>query len=205
MSSQVPELTYTGKFTSYSREALMEDVRQLMSEKRWEHVLRVEKTALKLAEFYGENLEKTSIAALTHDIAKERPDEEMRDLIISENLDLDLLTYGNNVWHGPVGANIVQTRYEIMEEDILDAIRHHTVGSPQMCLLEKIIYVADYIEPGRDFPAAEEARRLAFQDLDAAVSYETEKTLEYLIHKKIKIYPKAIETYNHWVATEKEG
>lgn len=202
MKEQLNELTYTGEFTSHSRNDIIEYVKGSISKKRLNHVLSVEKTAVELASHYGENIEKVSIAALVHDIAKERPDEEMRDLIISENMDLELLQYGNNIWHGPAGANIVQTHFGITDEEILNAIRNHTVGSPEMSLVEKIIFVADYIEPGRSFPGVEEARRLAFSNVDSAVSYATEKTLEHLIKNKIQIYPKSIETYNKWVARE---
>lgn len=69
-----------------------------------------------------------------------------------------------------------------------------------MSLLDKIIYVADYIEPGRSFPDVKEAREIAMIDLDEAVAFETKHTLAHLIAQEIKIYPKTIETYNHWVA-----
>ena len=85
-------------------------------------VLRVEKTALKLAEKYHADHEKVSIAALSHDYAKERPDEEMRDLIISEDLDLEMLQYGNNIWHGPIGAVLMKNEYHLEDEEVLEAI-----------------------------------------------------------------------------------
>lgn len=200
MNERSEELVYSVNYITHTRDELIAHLKEAISSKRVEHILGVEKTAVELAAQYGENAEKASIAALLHDFAKERPDEEMRDLIISENMDLELLQFGNNIWHGPTGASLVQTRFGVTDEDILNAIRNHTVGAPEMRLLEKIIYVADYIEPGRHFPGVEEARRLAYTDLDAAVAYATEQTLHHLMEKRAKIYPKAIETYNKWVA-----
>lgn len=197
-------LTYSGTYTSLSREEILEKVSEAISECRFKHVLDVEEAAIALAEKYGEDVEKVSLAALLHDYAKEQSDEEMRDMIISENMDLDLLQYGNNIWHGPVGAILVKKQFGIQDEDILDAIRHHTVGSPSMERLEQIIYVADFIEPGRSFPGVETARELADRSLEEAIAFSTVHTIEHLLEKNVKIYPKAIETYNAW-AVEKRN
>ncbi|OJG09212.1 HAD superfamily hydrolase [Enterococcus aquimarinus] len=171
-----------------------------MSEARFEHVLGVEQSAIALAKRYGCSVEKASIAALTHDYAKERSADEFRFIIENKGFDLNLLRWGNAIWHGLVGAYFVEHELGITDHDILEAIRLHTTGAPQMSLLSKIIYVADYIEPGRDFPGVEEARRLAVLDLNQAVAFETKQTLQYLIGKNVPIYPKTIETYNQWVA-----
>lgn len=197
------EITYSGKYTRLSRKELVEEVSQVLSERRFKHVLGVEEAAVSLADRYGADEEQISIAALTHDYAKEQSDEEMRDMIISENMDLELLQYGNNIWHGPVGAILVKKQFDIQNEDILDAIRHHTVGSPSMDLVEQIIYVADFIEPGRSFPGVETAREIAERDLGEAIAFSTIHTIEHLLEKNVKIYPKAIETYNAWVVERK--
>jgi len=152
-------------YTHAEREALMQKVQMQMSNKRFQHVLGVEKTAVALAEIYGASPIKASIAALTHDYAKERSDDEFIQVIRQNGFDLDLLH-----------------------------------GAADMGLLDKIIYVADYIEPGRNFPGVEEAREIALVDLDKAVAYETKHTLLHLINQEAVIYPKTIETYNHWVA-----
>lgn len=182
-----------------TREALIEKVRGSMSDKRFKHVLGVEETALKLATVYGANLEQASQAALSHDYAKERPDDEMSALIRQQGFDLDLLAYGNQIWHGILGAYLAQEELGIQDEEVLQAIRLHTTGAKEMSLLDKVIYVADFIEPGRVFPGVETARELAFSDLDQAVAFETKQTLTHLINQEVKIYPKTIETYNQWV------
>ena len=187
-------------YTQAERELLMQKVQMQMSQKRFEHVLGVEKTAVALAEKYGASPVKASIAALTHDYAKERCDEEFRLVIRRDGFDLDLLNWNNAIWHGLVGADFVQRELEIDDEEILQAIRLHTTGAAKMSLLDKIIYVADYIEPGRTFPGVVEAREIAMIDLNAAVAYETKHTLLHLIEIEAVIYPKTIETYNFWVA-----
>lgn len=192
-------IEYTGKYTSMTREELIEEVETRLSKKRFNHVLRVEETALELAEQYDVNPEKVSIAALLHDVAKEEPDNEMRDLVISENLDLDLLQYGNQIWHAPVGAVQAKRDFEITDEEIINAIIFHTVGSPEMTAVEKVIFVADYIEPGRDFEEAIEARKLAEKSLEEVIQYKLKSTIIDLIEQNKKIYPKAIDSYNAWI------
>src|SRR5699024_7290016 len=114
--------------------------------------------------------------------------------------DPDLLNWGNFIWHGEVGAEIIQDELKITDEEILNAVRCHTIGAVQMTTLDKIVYVADYVEPGRDFPGANYAREVAFADLDDGVRYETQHTLQYLLENNQKIYPAAILTYNQWNA-----
>jgi len=198
MTTKQP-IEYTDQYTSFSRAELVEKMKEAMSKKRFKHVLRVEETAVALAEKYHADLEKVSLAAILHDMAKELPDEEMRDVIISENLDLELLQFGSAIWHGPVGAVLARRRFDIEDEEILEAITTHTIGAPAMSLLAQIIYVADYIEPGREFDGIEKARELADQSLTKAVKYEVQETIKHLVHQKKKIYPKAIDTYNAWM------
>ena len=189
-------MSWITNYDAAQRELLMQKVQMQMSERRFCHVLGVEETAVALAAKYGADEAKASIAALTHDYAKERPNDEFELIIRRDGFDLALLNYGNEIWHGLVGADIVQREF-------LQAIRVHTTGAAKMSLLDKIIYVADYIEPGRDFPGVKEAREIALVDLDAAVAYETKHTLLHLIEQEHKIYPKTLETYNQWVVNQK--
>ena len=175
--------------TQAERELLMQKVQMQMSQKRFEHVLGVEKRPLPLRKNMVLH-RSASIAALTHDYAKERSDEEFQLVIRRDGFDLDLLNWNNAIWHGLVGADFVQRELEIDDEEILQAIRLHTTGAAKMSLLDKIIYVADYIEPGRTFPGVVEAREIAMIDLDAAVAYETKHTLLHLIETEAVIYPK---------------
>ncbi|HAQ5382412.1 TPA: HD domain-containing protein [Enterococcus faecium] len=193
-------MDYSNEYTAYSRENLMQKIQMRMSEQRFKHVLGVEETAVALAKKYGASPEKASIAALTHDYAKERPDEEFKMVIVRDGFDPELLNYNNAIWHGLVGASFVERELRITDAEILHAIRVHTTGAAKMSLLDKIIYVADYIEPGRDFPGVQDARAIAWADLDEAVAFETKHTLAHLLAQEQQIYPKTIETYNYWVA-----
>lgn len=191
-------MDYSGDFIALDRAGLVALVEEFLSEKRAQHVFRVEETAIELAEKYGESAEKASIAALAHDLCKEMPDDKAMDVIIRENLDLELLEYGNNIWHGPVAAVYLENELSVTDEDILNAVRNHTVGAPKMSLLEQIIFVADYIEPGRNFPGVDEARQLAADNLTKVIDFATYHTLMHLLEKKVKIYPGTIDTYNAW-------
>lgn len=191
-------MTYAD-YLDFSREALLGKIAEQMSQARFRHVLGVEATALDLADRYGCDRTKASLAALLHDYAKEQPDQVFLDLIDRYQLDPVLKTWGNNVWHGLVGRYLITEQFGLADEEILTAIARHTVGSGQMTLLDKVLYVADYIEPGRDFPGVETARQLAAEDLDKAVAYETASTVAFLAKKGMPIYPQTIETYNAYV------
>jgi predicted HD superfamily hydrolase involved in NAD metabolism len=103
------------------------------------------------------------------------------------------------LWHAPVGAYLVEKEVGIVDSDILNAIRFHTSGRPNMTLLEKIIYVADYIEPGRHFPGVEEVRELAKLSLNKALIMAIHNTIVFLMKKKQQIYPDTFLTYNDLV------
>lgn len=184
--------TYTG----FSRDELLKKVSGVMSEKRFQHVLGVESAAIQLAERYGADPAKAGLAGLLHDYAKEVADEDFLALIDKYELDPNLINWNNNVWHGLVGIYKIKEELRLTDSEILRAIEIHTVGAAQMTLLDKILYVADYIEHNRNFPLVEEARVVAQQDLDQAVAFETVHTVEHLAHQGLPIYPQTIETYN---------
>lgn len=197
-------MTYETYTAGIERAELLEKVASAMSEKRFKHVLGVEKSAIELAEHYGYDTEKAGLAGLIHDYAKELSDQEFLDLIDKYNLDPELKKWGNNVWHGMVGIYKIQEDLGVTDKEILRSIETHTVGSGDMSLLDKIIYVADYIEPGRRFPLVEEARVIAKESLDKAVAYETVHTVEHLAHQAFPIFPQTIETYNAYVGFMKD-
>src|SRR5690606_34869812 len=151
------------------REEALEIVKKQITEHRYKHTLGVMETAIELAQKYGEDKKKAEIAAIFHDYAKFRDKEEMKSIILTQQMDKELLQYNSELWHAPVGAYLVEKEVNINDTAILDAIRYHTSGRPGMTLLEKIIYLADYIEPGRHFPGVEEVRDLAKEDLNKAL------------------------------------
>lgn len=195
---------YSARYTELSREELARNMENALSKTRYKHVLRVEKTALELAERYDVDKEKVSIAAIAHDYAKERSDEEMMDLIISENQDLEMLQFGSNIWHGPIGSVLLKNEFNISDDEILEAVKYHTIGAPKMSKVAQVIYIADFIEPKRSFRGVEKARQLAEESLEKTLAYIVRHTLKNLVKRNMKVYPKAIETYNAWAVSNKE-
>ena len=191
-------ISYNKHYYAGTRDELISKVQAVMSDYRFQHVLRVEEMALRLADQWQVEPELASVAALTHDFTKERPDTDFIQVIKNKSLDSDLLNWGNNIWHGVVGAEMVADELEITNSDILTAIRQHTTGAADMSLLSQILYMADYIEVGRDFPGVEEVRTLAFEDLGASVGWQTQHTLAYLVAKRVPVYPGTLTTYNNW-------
>ena len=196
-------MTYES-YISMSREALLAKMETVMPEKRLRHCLGVEKAARELAERFSLDVEKAGLAGLLHDYAKKVSDEDFLALIDKCQLDPDLKNWGNNIWHGMVGIYKIQEDLGIEDAEILRAIEIHTVGSSTMSELDKVVYVADYIEHNRDFPGVDKARELAQRSLNQAVAYETARTVEHLAHKGRPIYPQTLETYNAFVGSLKE-
>lgn len=191
-------------YVGITRDQLLVKMQQLLPEKRLKHCLGVEQTAIELAERFGVDREKAGLAGLLHDYAKKLSDEEFLTLIAKYDLDPKLKDWGNNVWHGLVGVYKIREDLGLSDPEILRSIEIHTVGSAQMSDLDKVVYVADYIEPNRDFPGVEEAREIARISLNRAVAYETAHTVEHLAHKGLPIFPQTIETYNAYVGFMKD-
>jgi predicted HD superfamily hydrolase involved in NAD metabolism len=184
------------------RQQALEIVRKQMHEKRYVHTLGVMETAIELAERYGVDTKKAELAAIFHDYAKCRPIQEMEEIIKREGMPQDLLEHNKELWHAPVGAYLVEKEVGITDHDILQAITYHTSGHEQMTMLDKVIYVADYIEPGRKFPGVEEVRDLARRDLNQALLQALKNTIRFLMEKNQAIYPLTFQTYNALIKEE---
>lgn len=178
------------------RDTALQIVKKHLPERRYIHTLGVTDTAVALAKRYGADERKAELAGIFHDYAKYRPKEEMEHIIQQENMPQDLLKYDSELWHAPVGAYLVKKEIGITDEDILDAIRHHTTGRPGMTTLEKVVFLADYIEPNRSFPGVEEVREKAKKSLDEALVLSLQNTIRFLLSKNQLIYPQTVATYN---------
>lgn len=189
-------LIYQGNYINCSRQQLLDSLRQKLKPTRFEHVLRVEKTALELAEQLVLEPEKTSVAALMHDYAKDMDQEEMYQLAYAYWPHDELLQANTAIWHGFAAAYICREEYGCQDESILQAISSHTIGWYRMDSLAKIIYMADYIEPGRTFEGVERARQLMALDLNAACDYKMTATLHHLLDQRQYIFPETVRIYN---------
>ncbi|MDO4680391.1 MAG: bis(5'-nucleosyl)-tetraphosphatase (symmetrical) YqeK [Aerococcus sp.] len=195
------ERHYHKGLIALDRPELVAEVKSALSTKRFEHCLRVEETAVKLAEQYGEDMERASIAALLHDYAKEATVEELKQYTNHPDYDADWLRYGNAIWHGPLAAMKAQRTLGLVDDEIYWAVYWHTVGSLNWTPTAKLVSISDFIEPNRQFPEVIEARQRANQSLDEAITYKMQQELQFLIQKGQVVYPKAITVYNHWMNT----
>lgn len=149
------------------------------SEKRKVHTEGVRKTAVMLAKKYGADPEKAELAALFHDMYRGVSEDVLNYYV--KHLDLDKKYLNNcNLAHGKIAAIIMKRDYGIEDEDIINAVSYHTTGRPGMTLLEKIIYIADAIEPNRNYPGVESLREAAERDLDEACLLSLTRTIEYV-------------------------
>lgn len=153
-----------------------------MDEERLEHTKGVRYTCACLAMVYGEDLEKAQIAGLLHDSAKCIPNKKKLKMCEEHNIAVTKFEKEHPfLLHGKLGAYIAEHKYGVSDKDILNSIIYHTTGRQEMSTLEKIVYIADYIEPLRNKAAnLKEIRCLAFQDLDACMYKILEDTLAYL-------------------------
>ncbi|QWQ39210.1 bis(5'-nucleosyl)-tetraphosphatase (symmetrical) YqeK [Gemella sp. zg-570] len=177
---------------------IKEKVKGILPEKRYEHTLRVVDTAVMLAERFGANVEKARLAALLHDICKPMDEVLMKKYVVKYNLDIKLLDYPTEVLHGPVASVYIEKEFDVQDEEIKMAIFSHTFGRKHMSLLEKIIFIADYIEPQRKHPHLKEVTEVAEYDLDEAVRLAAKYTLVYLIDNDERIYPPLLKCYNYY-------
>ena len=168
--------------------------------KRFEHTLGVAYTAAALAMRYDANVKDAQIAGLLHDCAKCLSDEKRLSICEKHNISITEVERRNPfLLHAKVGSFLAMEEYKVTDSDIIHAILNHTTGRPGMSLLEKIIFVADYIEPGRrSAPNLKEIRKLAFQDLDAALLKILGDTLEYLQSTDGEIDPMTAKTYEYY-------
>jgi predicted HD superfamily hydrolase involved in NAD metabolism len=193
------EFNYQLIAPGFDRDVVVNRMKEQMSDFRVSHCLRVEKEARGLAAENNLNVEKAGLAGLLHDFAKERPDEEFIEVIKNKNLDQELLNYGNAIWHGIVGAEIIKDELNVYDEDVLNAIRRHTVGSTKMTGIDKCVFIADFIEPARDFPGVDDARKYTEESLDAGVTFELKHSVQHLVDKNRQIYPDTFVSYNYWI------
>ncbi|WP_284638645.1 bis(5'-nucleosyl)-tetraphosphatase (symmetrical) YqeK [Paenibacillus silviterrae] len=178
------------------REELIESVRFQMPPKRWEHTLGVMQTAVKLAGQYGADPEKAELASILHDVCKYWPVEEQAKALRDVSDPGDWLDYDKELWHAPAGAIVAKERYGVTDEDVLHAIRYHTSGRIGMSLLEKIVCLADYIEPGRDFPGVNNIREIAEHSVEKALVAGFDGTISFLLEKGKRIYPLTVLARN---------
>lgn len=178
-----------------TEEQIREKIKAELSPKRFKHVEGVVQTADRLARIHGANPEQARLAAWIHDFAREWPQEKLVEMAKDNHID-DIYFEISELLHGHIAAILAPREFGIQDEDVQNAARYHTSGRTGMSLLEKVVCLADAIEPGRDYPVVEEMRRVAEEDLDLALAMSFDNTIEYLIHRRQPIFPLTVIARN---------
>lgn len=162
-------------------EYIKEDLKKSVGEKLYIHCLNVMNTAVDLAIKHNISPHKAKLAGLLHDCGK----------LLNQNI--------GNLEHAVLGSEIAASKYEIDDMDIINAILYHTTGRENMTPLEKVVYLADKIEPNRSYDGVELIRKLAYENMNMAIIKSLESTFEYLNSKNIEIDKQSLVTYKFLV------
>ncbi len=182
----------------WSEKDIEEYLMKNSQEKRFVHILGVVDTSEKLAEFYGEDIQKARLAAYLHDLAKSMESKDLISLIEANGYELSQEDKDMpELLHGLAGGILGEKIMEIKDEEVFNAARYHTTGRVGMNLLEKIVFLADYIEPNRSFPGVEEIRELAYKDIDEALLRAFDNTIVHVIKKGRPLHSRTIRSRNY--------
>ena len=178
-------------------------LQQSLKPKRYEHSVRVYMTALKMAEHYHANVNKVAIASLIHDCGRQIPKEDSVAKAKELGIPVDPVEETQPILlHAKLGVYYAIHKYGVSPDDreVLEAIRYHSTGTVDMTQTAKIVFLADLIEPGRDFEGVETLREASFQDLDRGMLLSYDNTIRYLLEDGLLIHPDAIAGYNQLAA-----
>lgn len=175
-------------------------IKTTLNKKRYIHSLGVSYTAAALAMRYQYDINKAQIAGLLHDCAKNIPHDELIKKCIKADIPVTKTEMDSpELLHSKYGSYLARKDLNIQDDDILNAIYYHTTGRPNMSLLEQIIFISDYIEPNRaNLPQLDAIRKLAFIDIEQAISSICIGSIKYLEAKQAKIDSLTIDTFNYY-------
>lgn len=188
---------------------MIEKLKNSQKERRFKHTLGVAGEAERLAEKYGVDKTKARIAGLLHDCAKnldEKSGEEFSAICTKYGVTLDELAKKERALiHAFLGAAVAYRDYGIDDHEILEAIYYHTTARANMTPLEKIVYIADMTEPGRELEQSNEIRRLAEIDIDEALIYAIGCSIKHVIRKGTLIHPDSIHALNYLIENRRNN
>ncbi len=178
--------------------AILDYLEKNLSKNRFNHSINVSKEAVKLSKVYGCDIEKVKLAGIVHDCAKDMELEKQMHYAKNCGFFVDDLTYKiPELIHAPASAYLCKTVLGINDIEVLSSIRYHTTGKADMSLLEKIIFIADFIEPGRDFEKIERLRETAYKNIDEALLYALNSSIIYIIKNKLLLHPDTVKARNY--------
>ena len=174
-----------------------QEVQRHLTEKRFYHSQCVAQEAARLAQQYGADVEKARLAGILHDIMKDTPPEQQLKILQDSGI---LLTktqrHNRKLWHALAGAAYLQQTLQVKDGDIVEAVRCHTSGKKDMSLLEKVLFVADYISADRDYPGVERMRQAAYRSLEEAIVEGVLFTVQELMGQRLPVAAESVEAYN---------
>lgn len=179
-----------------------------MSDDLFIHSIGVEETAFNLATLYGIDPidpKKASLAGLLHDYAKDLPVKQLCRIASEHDLADDISRQEPALLHAPVGAWLLKHELGIDDREVLEAIRVHTTGFPGMSFLAKVVYLADCLEPGRNYPGVNELRVIVRRDLDRALLMAVDRTINHIIDRGKIIHPFSILFRNSLILSKKNN
>lgn len=184
----------------YNIEMIQKQLQEDLDDYRYEHTVGVAYTAASLAMCYGYSVETAFVAGLLHDCAKCMDKDEREEYCKENHIQLTVYEFENpSLQHAKIGSYLCETKYHVNDENIKNAIASHTTGRPDMSLLEKIIFIADYIEPNRMvLPRIDLIRKMAFTNINYAVKLILNDTINHLKKSGKTMDPMTEETYKFY-------
>lgn len=179
-------------------------LREHLSKKRYTHSLNVAAAAVALAKKYDGDSDKAYTAGLLHDIAKELPAEEQLEQVMASPLDVsETETKAPPLYHAIAGAELVQSLFNIRDEEIIWAIRWHTVASGNMSRLAEIVYLADLISADREYKDVGRMRKIADKSIERAMCEALRFSVSDSVDKGNSIPVSTLEAYNRYIKFKK--
>lgn len=184
----------------------LEMARVKMPAHRFQHCQGVADTARELAAEYGINPDQAYLAGLLHDYARDIPGDQLLDIAGAGGTVIDeIYRQVPDLLHGPAAAVLLRNELQIDDEEVLSAIKNHTLGGVGMNPLDQVLFIADMIEPGRDYPGVEELRVLAKANLEQAMVYGLNSTIRYCLDRGVLLHPRTIEVRNYFLQRMKDA
>ncbi len=178
---------------------LMQDI---LDDKLYRHSLGVAEAAAYLAEQYGGDVQKAYCSGIVHDYGKRYNSTELINKAKQLKLSLDHITRKEyRLLHAPVGAALLKAELKICDPEILRAVACHTTGRSRMSRLEKIVYLADHIEAGRNFPGVDRIRQIAGNNLDQALLTAVNLTIMSVLERGLLLHPRSVAFRNYLLAS----
>ncbi len=176
-------------------------MKEMLDEELYRHSLGVAEIAVSLADRYGADTRKAYLAGMVHDYGKRYPKNELLHKANHLGLTLDRVTrQEKRLLHAPVGAALIKSELRIIDSDIIRAVAFHTTGRNGMTLLEKVIYLADYIEAGREFEGVDIIRKTAFSNIDQALLSAVDQAIKSILARGLMLHPRSVAFRNSLLA-----